>query len=169
VERPWFEPAAIIRASLASPAALNLARRPGSCVFWLSYMPCFFYLLAGFSPRCGTPFALYMYVQFIPIDKFFHLQSHKSFSLYHLQFSQLRYLVSEPLPCSAMSVLSPRRLRAKIAPHLTLRVPFKAGIYENSPRWSNKDLDPIPPEQRTWGGLVSQVSSSFATRSDSRF
>jgi len=27
-------------ASLASPAALNLARRPGSCVFWLSYMLC---------------------------------------------------------------------------------------------------------------------------------
>jgi hypothetical protein len=21
------------------------------------------------------------------------------------------------------------------------------------PRWSNPDLDPIPPEKRTWGGL----------------
>ena len=62
----------------------------------------FFYLLAGFSSCCGTPFALYMYVQLIPIDKFFHLQSHKSFSLYYLQFSQLSYLVSKPfraLPC----------------------------------------------------------------------
>src|ERR1700722_5921417 len=54
-----------------------------------------------------------------------------------------------------MSVLSPSRLRARIAPHLTLRVPFKAGIYENSPRGSNKDLDPVPPELSTWGGLVS--------------
>src|ERR1700733_759733 len=59
------------------------------CVLAILHILCFFYLLAGFSPRCGTPFALYMYVQLIPIDKFFHLQSHKSFSLYHLQISQL--------------------------------------------------------------------------------
>jgi len=52
-----------------------------------------------------------------------------------------------------MSFLTPSRLRAKIAPHLTLTVPFKAGAYGNSPRWSNKDLDPIPVEQRTWGGI----------------
>ncbi|KAG7291083.1 hypothetical protein NEMBOFW57_001093 [Staphylotrichum longicolle] len=51
-----------------------------------------------------------------------------------------------------MSILSPSRLRAKLEPHLHLRVPFQAGIYANSPRWSNKDLDPIPPERRTWGG-----------------
>jgi hypothetical protein len=41
----------------------------------------FFYLLAGSSCSCGTPFVLYMYVQLIPINKFFRLQSHKSFSL----------------------------------------------------------------------------------------
>jgi len=52
-----------------------------------------------------------------------------------------------------MSFLSPSRLRAKLEPHLHLRVPFEAGIYANSPRWSNKDLDPIPPEKRTWGGI----------------
>ena len=52
-----------------------------------------------------------------------------------------------------MSLISPKRLRARIAPHLTLRVPFQAGLYENSPRWSNKDLDPVPPEKRTWGGM----------------
>lgn len=51
-----------------------------------------------------------------------------------------------------MSILSPSRLRAKLEPHLHLRVPFQAGIYANSPRWSNKDLDPIPPERRTWDG-----------------
>lgn len=52
-----------------------------------------------------------------------------------------------------MSFLSAARLRARIEPHLHLRVPFKAGVYSNSPRWSNKDLDPVPPEKRTWGGL----------------
>jgi hypothetical protein len=30
------------------------------------------------------------------------------------------------------------RIKAKIEPQLHLRVPFEAGIYENSPRWSNK-------------------------------
>jgi hypothetical protein len=48
-----------------------------------------------------------------------------------------------------MSILSPKRLKARIEPHLYWRVPFQAGVYANSPRWSNKDLDPIPPEKRT--------------------
>ena len=52
-----------------------------------------------------------------------------------------------------MSVLSPSRLRARVAPHLSWAVPFEAGVYGNSPRWSNKDLDPVPYAQRTWGGL----------------
>jgi cytosine/uracil/thiamine/allantoin permease len=56
-----------------------------------------------------------------------------------------------------MSVLSPRRiganLKAKIEPQLHLRVPFRTGIYSNFPRWSNPDLDPVPPEERTWGGI----------------
>ncbi|KAH0558403.1 hypothetical protein GP486_004938 [Trichoglossum hirsutum] len=56
-----------------------------------------------------------------------------------------------------MSVLSPNRLKGKfkefIEPQLHLRVPFKAGIYQNSPRWSNKDLDPVPVELRLWGPL----------------
>ncbi|KAI4638929.1 hypothetical protein J4E93_009679 [Alternaria ventricosa] len=42
-------------------------------------------------------------------------------------------------------------LKARLAPHLHLRVPFESGKYGS--RWSNKDLDPVPPEQRTWGGL----------------
>ncbi|KAF1842420.1 uncharacterized protein K460DRAFT_409836 [Cucurbitaria berberidis CBS 394.84] len=41
--------------------------------------------------------------------------------------------------------------KAKLAPHLHLRVPAKSGKYGS--RWSNKDLDPIPPEKRTWGGI----------------
>jgi len=52
-----------------------------------------------------------------------------------------------------MSFFSLRRLRARIEPQLHWRVPFEAGAYQNSPRWSNKDLDPVPPELRTWGGL----------------
>jgi NCS1 family nucleobase:cation symporter-1 len=56
-----------------------------------------------------------------------------------------------------MSVLSPRRIgskvKAKIEPQLHLRVPFRTGIYANFPRWSNPDLDPVPPEDRTWGGI----------------
>lgn len=56
-----------------------------------------------------------------------------------------------------MSIVSPRRLkaslRANIEPQLHWRVPFEAGQYANSPRWSNKDLDPIPPEKRTWGAM----------------
>ncbi|KAI0624099.1 FUI1 Cytosine-uracil-thiamine-allantoin permease [Pyrenophora tritici-repentis] len=42
-------------------------------------------------------------------------------------------------------------LKAKLAPHLHRRVPFKSGKYGS--RWSNKDLDPVPPEERTWGGI----------------
>ena len=52
-----------------------------------------------------------------------------------------------------MSYLSTKRLRAKLEPHLHWRVPFEAGVYANSPRWSNKDLDPVPVNMRTWGGL----------------
>ena len=74
-----------------------------------------------------------------------------------------------------MSFLSPNRLKARLAPHLRWRVPYEAGIYANSPRWSNKgysyailmgrillimcalDLDPLPIDMRTWGGLVSSL------------
>ena len=52
-----------------------------------------------------------------------------------------------------MSFLSPKKLKARIEPQLHLRVPFRTGIYANSPRWSNPDLDPVPPEKRTWGGI----------------
>ncbi|KAL8710024.1 MAG: hypothetical protein Q9220_005295 [cf. Caloplaca sp. 1 TL-2023] len=45
------------------------------------------------------------------------------------------------------------RVRAKLEPQLHLRVPFIAGAYGNSPKWSNKDLDPVPVNMRTWGGL----------------
>ncbi|KAF2791929.1 hypothetical protein K505DRAFT_308590, partial [Melanomma pulvis-pyrius CBS 109.77] len=43
------------------------------------------------------------------------------------------------------------RVKAKVSPHLHLRVPFESGKYGS--RWSNKDLDPIPPEERTWGAI----------------
>ena len=74
-----------------------------------------------------------------------------------------------------MSLLSPNRLKARLAPHLHWRVPFEAGVYANSPRWSNKgsssstltvdtmltthslDLDPVPVHMRTWGGTVSKA------------
>ncbi|PKS13150.1 hypothetical protein jhhlp_000492 [Lomentospora prolificans] len=52
-----------------------------------------------------------------------------------------------------MSFLNPQRMRERLRPHLKLAVPFEAGIYANSPRWSNKDLDPIPPEKQTWGAV----------------
>jgi NCS1 family nucleobase:cation symporter-1 len=57
-----------------------------------------------------------------------------------------------------MSILSPRRyysqLKAFLAPQfLHLHVPQEKGVYATDPRWSNKDLDPIPYEKRTWGGL----------------
>ncbi|KAF2687403.1 hypothetical protein K458DRAFT_333812 [Lentithecium fluviatile CBS 122367] len=42
-------------------------------------------------------------------------------------------------------------LKSKLAPHLRLRVPYESGKYGS--RWSNKDLDPIPPAERTWGGI----------------
>ncbi|KAH8732311.1 permease for cytosine/purines, uracil, thiamine, allantoin-domain-containing protein [Phaeosphaeriaceae sp. PMI808] len=42
-------------------------------------------------------------------------------------------------------------LKSKLAPHFRLRVPFESGKYGS--RWSNRDLDPIPPEQRTWGPI----------------
>lgn len=62
-----------------------------------------------------------------------------------------------------MSLLSPSRIKAKvirtfswthikakIEPQLHWKVPFEAGVYANSPKWSNKDLDPIPIDARTW-------------------
>ncbi|KAF1987180.1 hypothetical protein K402DRAFT_412188 [Aulographum hederae CBS 113979] len=52
-----------------------------------------------------------------------------------------------------MSFLSPNRLRAKVGPHLHWKVPFEGGVYPDSPRWSNPDLDPVPVEKRTWGAL----------------
>lgn len=59
-------------------------------------------------------------------------------------------------------------LKARLAPHFRLRVPHESGKYGS--RWSNRgkvwiscktdifkltaiDLDPIPPEQRTWGAV----------------
>ncbi|KAF2107934.1 permease for cytosine/purines, uracil, thiamine, allantoin-domain-containing protein [Lophiotrema nucula] len=42
-------------------------------------------------------------------------------------------------------------LKAKLRPHLHLRVPYESGKYGS--RWSNRDLDPIPPEERTWGAI----------------
>ena len=45
-----------------------------------------------------------------------------------------------------------QRLKASIEPQLHLHVPQQEGSY-NSPRWSNADLDPVPPEKRTWGAL----------------
>ena len=41
-----------------------------------------------------------------------------------------------------MSLLSPNRLRARLEPHLHWKVPFTAGVYGNSPRWSNKGCYP---------------------------
>lgn len=52
-----------------------------------------------------------------------------------------------------MSILSPKRLKARLAPHLSWQVPMKSGVYQNS-RFSNPDLDPVKPEDRTWGALV---------------
>jgi hypothetical protein len=55
-----------------------------------------------------------------------------------------------------MSLLSPSRIKAKviktfswshikakIEPQLHLRVPFEAGIYANSPKWSNKGMSSL--------------------------
>ena len=39
-----------------------------------------------------------------------------------------------------------QRLKAKIEPQLHAQVPREPG----ASRWSNKDLDPVPPERRTW-------------------
>jgi len=49
--------------------------------------------------------------------------------------------------------LSPSRIKARIEPQLHLQVPMEKGVYKDS-RWSNPDLDPIKPEDRTWGALV---------------
>lgn len=49
--------------------------------------------------------------------------------------------------------LSPSRIKAKIEPQLHWQVPMEKGVYKD-PRWSNPDLDPIKPEDRTWGALV---------------
>lgn len=56
-----------------------------------------------------------------------------------------------------MARYSPKQLKARayaaIEPQLHLHVPYEAGKYGNSPRWSNKDLDPVPVEKRTWSTL----------------
>lgn len=57
--------------------------------------------------------------------------------------------------------LSPQRIKAKIEPHMHWKVPMEKGVYQDS-RWSNPDLDPIAPEDRTWGALVG--SSLTATQ-----
>ena len=49
-----------------------------------------------------------------------------------------------------MSLLSPNRLKTRLAPHLHWRVPFEAGIYANSPRWSNKGPSGADPIARTF-------------------
>ncbi|KAL6399909.1 hypothetical protein AUP68_17319 [Ilyonectria robusta] len=51
-----------------------------------------------------------------------------------------------------MPSFSVRQVKERIKPHLSWTVPARHGIYEDS-KWSNKDLDPIAPEDRTWGGL----------------
>ncbi|KAK4939423.1 hypothetical protein LTR10_020320 [Elasticomyces elasticus] len=48
--------------------------------------------------------------------------------------------------------LSPSRIKARIEPQMHLQVPMEKGVYKD-PRWSNPDLDPIKPEDRTWGAL----------------
>lgn len=50
--------------------------------------------------------------------------------------------------------LSPSRIKARLEPHLHWQVPMEKGVYQD-PRWSNPDLDPIKPEDRTWGAVVS--------------
>ncbi|KAK6332782.1 hypothetical protein TWF696_002805 [Orbilia brochopaga] len=55
-------------------------------------------------------------------------------------------MVSLSLP----SLPTPSKIKAKIGPHLHLQVPTNPGSY-GTPRWSNPDLDPVPPEKRTWG------------------
>merc|ERR1711939_706804 len=48
--------------------------------------------------------------------------------------------------------LSPRHIKAKIEPQLHWKVPMGKGVYKD-PRWSNPDLDPVKPEDRTWGAV----------------
>lgn len=63
-----------------------------------------------------------------------------------------------------MSLLSPSRLKAKVVhsltpsviyakiePQLHWKVPFEAGIYENSPKWSNKgNFSTAPTDADQW-------------------
>jgi cytosine/uracil/thiamine/allantoin permease len=35
----------------------------------------------------------------------------------------------------------------------SLKLTPQAGSYATNPRWSNKDLDPVPVKYRTWGTL----------------
>ncbi|KAH0841072.1 cytosine-purine permease [Fonsecaea pedrosoi] len=48
--------------------------------------------------------------------------------------------------------LSPKHIKAKIEPQLHWKVPMEEGVYQDS-RWSNPDLDPVKPEDRTWGAV----------------
>jgi len=45
------------------------------------------------------------------------------------------------------------RAKAFIEPQLHWKVPQEQGEWATDPRWSNKDLDPIPYEKRTWGAV----------------
>jgi hypothetical protein len=69
VERPWLEPAAIIRRPWRPPAALNLARRPSSCVVLAILHAMLVYLLAGSQPRGGTPLCCICMSSLSPMDK----------------------------------------------------------------------------------------------------
>ncbi|KAL6249639.1 hypothetical protein RBB50_003492 [Rhinocladiella similis] len=65
-----------------------------------------------------------------------------------------------------MERVSPKHIKAKIEPQLHWKVPMEKGVYQPSypfpmitdkifkdSRWSNPDLDPVKPEDRTWGAL----------------
>ncbi|KAF8253674.1 hypothetical protein K440DRAFT_651967 [Wilcoxina mikolae CBS 423.85] len=52
-----------------------------------------------------------------------------------------------------MKFPTPSSLAQRIRPHLHRKVPFEVGKYGDDPRWSNKDLDPVPIELQTWGGI----------------
>jgi len=56
--------------------------------------------------------------------------------------------------------LSPSNIKAKVEPHLHWKVPMEEGVYKD-PRWSNPDLDPVKPEDRTWGALVGSLPTCF--------
>jgi cytosine/uracil/thiamine/allantoin permease len=58
--------------------------------------------------------------------------------------------------------LSPSHLKAKVQPHMHWKVPMEKGVYQDA-RWSNPDLDPVAPENRTWGAVVSACFAAAVT------